>query len=87
MFLHVTCAQVVHYNVPPSVDAYVHRSGRTARAAAEGVSLCLIGDITNAPLLCAEITEFRTRRIPPVADDHTSAELECRIAQSASGTE
>jgi len=29
--------------VPPSVDAYVHRSGRTARAAADGVSLCLIG--------------------------------------------
>jgi ATP-dependent RNA helicase DDX24/MAK5 len=35
--------QVVHYDVPPSVDAYVHRSGRTARAAADGVSLCLIG--------------------------------------------
>ncbi len=35
--------QVVHYNVPPSVDAYVHRSGRTARASADGVSLCLIG--------------------------------------------
>ena len=35
--------QVVHYNVPPSVNAYLHRSGRTARASADGVSLCLIG--------------------------------------------
>jgi superfamily II DNA/RNA helicase len=43
-----TVPQVVHYNVPPSVDAYVHRSGRTARAAADGVSLCLIGNCTRS---------------------------------------
>ncbi|KAI8918229.1 P-loop containing nucleoside triphosphate hydrolase protein [Powellomyces hirtus] len=32
---------VVHYQLPRSADLYVHRSGRTARAAAEGVSVML----------------------------------------------
>ena len=56
--------QVVHYNVPPSVDAYVHRSGRTARAAADGVSLCLIGNTSiTRPSNCTSlpINDFRTR--------------------------
>ena len=33
---------VVHYQLPESNDYYTHRSGRTARAGKEGVSLCLI---------------------------------------------
>lgn len=32
---------VVHYNLPRSADMYVHRSGRTARAGHEGVSVML----------------------------------------------
>lgn len=33
---------VVHYQVPASVDVYVHRSGRTARAGAEGLVLSIV---------------------------------------------
>ncbi|KAJ3161822.1 ATP-dependent RNA helicase [Geranomyces michiganensis] len=33
---------VVHYQLPRSADLYVHRSGRTARASAEGVSVMMI---------------------------------------------
>lgn len=32
---------VVHYQLPRSADTYIHRSGRTARAGAEGISLQL----------------------------------------------
>lgn len=34
---------VIHYQVPRTSEIYVHRSGRTARAASEGLSLMLIG--------------------------------------------
>lgn len=33
---------VVHFQIPRTADTYVHRSGRTARAGREGVSLALI---------------------------------------------
>jgi ATP-dependent RNA helicase DDX24/MAK5 len=33
---------VVHYQLPASVDVYVHRSGRTGRAASEGVAIALV---------------------------------------------
>ncbi|NXX73505.1 DDX24 helicase, partial [Urocolius indicus] len=40
---------VIHYQVPCTSELYVHRSGRTARAANEGLSLLLIGpdDLLN----------------------------------------
>lgn len=34
---------VIHYQVPRTSEIYVHRSGRTARATNEGLSLLLIG--------------------------------------------
>ncbi|KAF7658032.1 hypothetical protein LDENG_00018880 [Lucifuga dentata] len=34
---------VIHYQVPRTSESYVHRSGRTARATKEGLSLLLIG--------------------------------------------
>lgn len=33
---------VVHYQIPASADVYVHRSGRTARAAEEGLAVALV---------------------------------------------
>lgn len=33
---------VVHYQLPRSAEVYVHRSGRTARAAASGLSIALV---------------------------------------------
>ena len=35
-------AYVVHYQLPDKEEYYTHRSGRTARAGKEGVSLCLV---------------------------------------------
>ena len=32
----------MHYQVPASADLYVHRSGRTARAAQDGVAVTLV---------------------------------------------
>jgi len=34
---------VVHYQLPFDSESYVHRSGRTARASAEGLTLLLVG--------------------------------------------
>jgi ATP-dependent RNA helicase DDX24/MAK5 len=36
--------QVVHYQLPPTAETYVHRSGRTARAGAQGLSVALVGE-------------------------------------------
>ncbi len=33
---------VVHYQLPATVDTYIHRSGRTARAGEDGVSIALV---------------------------------------------
>lgn len=35
-------ACVVHYQIPASADTYVHRSGRTARAEADGISIAFV---------------------------------------------
>lgn len=35
-------AFVIHYQLPESEEYYAHRSGRTARAGKEGLSLCLV---------------------------------------------
>ncbi|KAK1759599.1 P-loop containing nucleoside triphosphate hydrolase protein [Echria macrotheca] len=40
---------VIHYHVPRSADDYVHRSGRTARAASSGVSVLLCGPKEAVP--------------------------------------
>ncbi|XP_066030068.1 ATP-dependent RNA helicase DDX24-like [Pocillopora verrucosa] len=34
---------VIHYQVPKDLDLYIHRSGRTARASREGLSVVLVG--------------------------------------------
>lgn len=52
---------VVHYHVPRAADAYVHRSGRTARAERSGLSV----------LLCAPEEVVPTRRL--IAKVHASA--------------
>ncbi|KAI4107921.1 MAG: hypothetical protein L6R37_001353 [Teloschistes peruensis] len=36
-------AHVINYDMPPSVDSYVHRVGRTARAGKEGTATTLVG--------------------------------------------
>ena len=33
---------MIHYQIPASVDIYVHRSGRTARGDADGLAVALV---------------------------------------------
>jgi len=33
---------VIHYQLPASADVYVHRSGRTARGAQDGITIALV---------------------------------------------
>jgi ATP-dependent RNA helicase DDX24/MAK5 len=53
---------VIHYHVPRAADAYVHRSGRTARADSSGLSILLCGPEEVVP----------TRRL--VAKVHAAAQ-------------
>ncbi len=66
-------SHVVNYDLPTSVEAYVHRIGRTGRAGRDGVAISLV-DPRERRLL--QITERHTRQkielaaIPSVADLH-----------------
>ncbi|KAK9864148.1 hypothetical protein WJX84_001573 [Apatococcus fuscideae] len=53
-------ACVVHYQLPASADMYVHRCGRTARAAAEGIALALV-----TPKESARFSSLRKALGPP----------------------
>lgn len=48
---------VVHYQLPRSAEVYVHRSGRTARASASGLSIALVepADHKAHHRLCSEL--------------------------------
>ncbi|KAF7827946.1 DEAD-box ATP-dependent RNA helicase 13 [Senna tora] len=57
---------VVHYQLPHSADVYVHRSGRTARASAEGCSIALISprDTSKFASLCKSFSKDIFQRFP-----------------------
>ncbi|KAK7390010.1 hypothetical protein VNO78_25307 [Psophocarpus tetragonolobus] len=57
---------VVHYQLPHSADVYVHRSGRTARASAEGCSIALISprDTSKFASLCKSFSKDNFQRFP-----------------------
>ena len=48
---------VVHYQLPRSAEVYVHRSGRTARGGASGLSVALVepADLRTHRRLCGEL--------------------------------
>jgi ATP-dependent RNA helicase DDX24/MAK5 len=62
---------VVHYQVPRSGDIYVHRSGRTARAGREGVSVLLVSpqELTAYKKLCQVLNKSSAIQAFPV--DHS----------------
>lgn len=39
----VQVEHVIHYDLPRSLEVFVHRAGRTARAQREGLSFSLVG--------------------------------------------
>ncbi|MCL7030230.1 hypothetical protein MKW94_009850 [Papaver nudicaule] len=57
---------VVHYQLPHSAEAYVHRSGRTARASADGCSIALINpnDKPKFASLCRSLQKESLQRFP-----------------------
>lgn len=56
--------QVIHYHVPRTADAYIHRSGRTARGSRGGVSvlLCSPDEVLPTRRLAAKVHERRSGR-------------------------
>eukprot|EP00455_Lapot_gusevi_P045076 TRINITY_DN5729_c0_g1_i4.p1 TRINITY_DN5729_c0_g1~~TRINITY_DN5729_c0_g1_i4.p1 ORF type:complete len:241 (-),score=84.27 TRINITY_DN5729_c0_g1_i4:42-764(-) len=50
---------VVHYQIPRSSDIYIHRSGRTARAQQEGLSLALVSpeEVPSYKKICAVLNQ------------------------------
>ena len=54
---------VIHYQIPASVDVYVHRSGRTGRAEAEGISIALVTPKESARFLA--LLKALGRQPPP----------------------
>nr|DAD20095.1 TPA_asm: hypothetical protein HUJ06_021558 [Nelumbo nucifera] len=57
---------VVHYQLPHSAEVYVHRSGRTARASADGCSIALISpsDGSKFASLCKSFSKETLQRFP-----------------------
>ncbi|XP_063863620.1 ATP-dependent RNA helicase DDX24-like [Scylla paramamosain] len=60
---------VIHYQVPRTAETYVHRSGRTARAQQEGLSVLLIdsSEVKKYRQLCATLN--RATDLPPFPVD------------------
>ncbi|KAM4540630.1 ATP-dependent RNA helicase DDX24 [Fundulus diaphanus] len=61
---------VIHYQVPRTSETYVHRSGRTARATREGLSLLLIGpdDVMNFKKISKTLGKDEELSVFPVED-------------------
>ncbi|XP_068110754.1 ATP-dependent RNA helicase DDX24 [Hyperolius riggenbachi] len=61
---------VLHYQVPRTSETYVHRSGRTARASSDGLTLLLIGpdDVINYKKIFRTLEKSDELPIFPVED-------------------
>ncbi|XP_024025921.1 DEAD-box ATP-dependent RNA helicase 13 [Morus notabilis] len=57
---------VVHYQLPHSAEVYIHRSGRTARASADGCSIALIApkETSKFASLCKSFSKVSFQRFP-----------------------
>jgi ATP-dependent RNA helicase DDX24/MAK5 len=68
---------VIHYHLPRTADMYVHRSGRTARSDAKGVSV----------LLCAPEEVMGVRRLVSKVHEADSAKSTGRYAMKSFGVD
>lgn len=65
---------VVHYQLPPKEDAFIHRNGRTARMHAEGLSYLILANDESRPDYIDEfIEEYKVgeKLVPPIAQEWT----------------
>lgn len=74
----------VHYQLPASADLYVHRSGRTARAASDGVAVALVTpsesrrwDALQTALDRPAVPEFPVVSSPHLLDCTTCGLVSC----------
>jgi superfamily II DNA/RNA helicase len=60
---------VVHYQLPPKEDAFIHRNGRTARMHAHGEAYLMLADDESLPdyldKSLPEVTVSKTLQLPP----------------------
>ncbi|KAG0347983.1 ATP-dependent RNA helicase [Podila minutissima] len=74
---------VIHYQVPRSGDIYVHRSGRTARADNEGISLLICGpdEVQLYRKMCVTLKKDQSGGIPEFPIDRgVINEMKKRVA-------
>ncbi|GAB0091099.1 RNA helicase [Sergentomyia squamirostris] len=66
---------VIHYQVPRTSENYVHRSGRTARATREGITILLMepGELNNYSRLCRTLGRSEDLPVFPVTQRHLNA--------------
>lgn len=66
---------VIHYQVPRTSETYVHRSGRTARAAKEGLSMLLIGpdDMMNYKKIYRTLSKDEDLPMFPIENKYMTA--------------
>ncbi|CAL9092536.1 unnamed protein product [Musa textilis] len=71
---------VVHFQLPHSAEVYIHRSGRTARASADGCCIALISpsDKTKFFALCKSLSKESLRQFP--VDDSYMPEILKRLS-------
>src|SRR5690606_25279657 len=65
---------VVHYQLPPKEDAFIHRNGRTARMHAEGQSYLILANDESRPEYINEFIEEHKvgeKLVPPVRQEWT----------------
>ncbi|CAM9784312.1 unnamed protein product [Lampetra planeri] len=72
---------VIHYQLPRTSETYVHRSGRTARATREGLSLILVGpgDVPAYRKICRTLRGDKELPCFPV-DPHNLTAVKARVA-------
>ena len=93
-FGHLGVDHVVHYQLPRSAEVYVHRSGRTARGGACGLSIALIEPSDNKGYrrLCFELEmpdglpelTIESKRLPKIREALSLARQLDRTAHAAS---
>ncbi|CAI7621932.1 unnamed protein product [Penicillium pancosmium] len=74
---------VVHYHAPRAADAYVHRSGRTARAGASGKSIiiCSPDEVVSVARLAAKVHQKRTGELNAKKLPLESLDIDRRVVQ------
>uniref|UniRef100_A0A1B0B7D4 ATP-dependent RNA helicase n=1 Tax=Glossina palpalis gambiensis TaxID=67801 RepID=A0A1B0B7D4_9MUSC len=66
---------VIHYQVPRTSENYVHRSGRTARANKNGITIIIMepGEVKNYTKLCKTLKKTENLPLFPISEHYLKA--------------